>query len=188
MAKTTRTGLHPAAIAGLMLICSLLLLSACAGEDGTAPDQPMGAATQTLTAEPGPPATRAETATAKADTPTARVETPSATSNASPGAEPAGTLASAGHEVFGRECAECHGTEGEGLDGPALIGENTNLPAFGTAQGLYDFIRQGMPLDAPGSLPERQYLEALAFLLLENGEVEEDTPLAVEGLDEIDLQ
>ena len=45
-----------------------------------------------------------------------------------------------------------------------------------------------MPLDAPGSLPQQEYLEVLAFLLLENARVEEDTPLGVEGLDEIDLQ
>jgi len=116
----------------------------------------------------------AETATAEPDPPA--------------GAEPAGAVAAAGREVFSRECAECHGAQGEGLTGPTLIGENTNLPAFGTARGLYNFIRRGMPLDAPGSLSDQEYLEALAFLLLENAEVEEDTPLGVEGLDEIDLQ
>lgn len=192
---TARAGLRLAATAGLMLLCSVLLLAACGSEDGTVPEQPAGTATGVSTAVTGLPTARVATATAEADTPAPEVETPT------PGAEPrtaepeppaggkaAGTLAEAGQDVFRQECAECHGAEGEGQVGPALIGENTNLPAFGTAEGLYDFVRRGMPLDAPGSLPEQEYLEVLAFLLLANAEVEEDTPLGVEGLDEIDLQ
>ncbi len=167
MYKRARTGLCLAAAAGLMLLWGVLLLAACGSEDGAAPAQPQDTATAMPTAV-------AETAAPPAEAPAA--------------GEPAGILADAGREVFARECAECHGAQGEGLEGPVLIGENTNLPAFGTAEGLYEFISQGMPLDAPGSLPEQEYLEVLAFLLLENARVDEDAPLGVEGLDDIDLQ
>jgi len=172
--KTAKRGWRLAAAAGLILLWGVLLLAACGSQDGADPAQPRDTATAMPTAV-------VETAAPPTDTPAAEAETPAV-------GEPAGVLADAGREVFARECAECHGAQGEGLEGPVLIGENTNLPAFGTAEGLYEFISQGMPLDAPGSLPQQEYLEVLAFLLLENARVEEDTPLGMEGLDEIDLQ
>jgi len=170
--KTAKRGWRLAAAAGLMFLWGALWLSACDSQDGA------GTAPPRETAMP----------TALADTPTPRAETPTAEAETPAVGEPAGVLADAGREVFARECAECHGARGEGLVGPVLIGEDTNLPAFGTAEGLYEFISQGMPLDAPGSLPEQEYLEVLAFLLLENARVEEDTPLGMEGLSDIDLQ
>jgi mono/diheme cytochrome c family protein len=158
LVRTKGRGVHLVGSAGLILLCGVLLLAACGSEGSTAPTEPAGVVSET---------------------PTGGAEDPSA--------ETAGTLAAAGREVFGAECARCHGTLGEGLEGPAIIGENTNLPAFVTARGLYDFIRLGMPLDAPGSLPEENYLAVLAFLLLENGKVQAGTPLSPEALDEIDL-
>jgi mono/diheme cytochrome c family protein len=186
LVKTARRGLHLAAAAGLIFLCSTLFLAACDMGDG-ATLIGLPPATGTSAARQESPVATAEPPTAPPATPTARPATPTVASEPAT-AETAGSLAVAGREVFATVCARCHGTQGEGLEGPPIIGEVTNLPAFATAQGLHNFIRLGMPLDAPGSLAERQYLEVLAFLLLENGIVEADTPLGMEGLDEIDLQ
>lgn len=74
----------------------------------------------------------------------------------------------AGQQVFREICAVCHGDQGEGGEGPPLIGPGNFLADFRTAQGLFDFIREAMPNDDPGSLQDQQYYDVLAFLLARN--------------------
>ncbi len=51
---------------------------------------------------------------------------------------------------------------------PAIVGDDT-LSRFATAHALYDFIRQNMPWQAPGSLQDYEYMQLTAYLLRENG-------------------
>lgn len=152
----------------LILASTVLLLSGCGGNE-TEPTQAVETGATLPPAEspmpqPGP------TDAAQTDTSTA------------------GTLATSGEEVYVAECSECHGEQGEGLIGPALLGDGANLAAYGTAQGLYDYIHLSMPQDAPGSLTDQQYLEVVTYMLLDNGLVEDETPISHEDLSDIPLQ
>jgi len=79
-------------------------------------------------------------------------------------------LAIRGANTFSSICASCHGSEGGGDYGPAIIG--TSLRGFGTAQRLFDYISTQMPQDGPGSLSGASYLRILAFMLTESGFVQ----------------
>lgn len=68
-----------------------------------------------------------------------------------------------GSEVYDRVCLECH-TRVEFTERPFLFAwEGTSV-----AQ-VYRYIAENMPDDGPGSLPERDYLDAMAFILEMNG-------------------
>lgn len=101
---------------------------------------------------------------------------------------PARSFAGGGKTIFANICARCHGARGQGLVGPAIIGTNANLRKFNTAQGLYNFISIAMPFDAPGSLSRREYLQAMSFLLIENGLIEPDTVIDPDHLEALGLQ
>jgi polar amino acid transport system substrate-binding protein len=117
-------------------------------------------------------------------------EPPLPSGTPSPGADgiPAEALATSGEAVYAAECAECHGQQGEGIVGPALLGDGANLTVFNTAQGLHNFVHLSMPQDAPGSLTDQQYLEVVTYLLVENAVVEPDTSISLEGLGNLPLE
>ena len=77
-----------------------------------------------------------------------------------------------GQLVYIQYCLKCHGAHLEGGAGPPLQGA---LFARSLATGkmntpsLYGFIHGAMPMDAPGSLSDEQYLNVLAYLLSKNG-------------------
>jgi mono/diheme cytochrome c family protein len=80
--------------------------------------------------------------------------------------------AAAGAQVYQQHCIQCHGASLQGNAGPALSGQAFAASLrFGklTAQQLFDFIKTQMPADAPGSLTDQQYLDAMAFILSRNG-------------------
>jgi len=87
-----------------------------------------------------------------------------------------GQLADAGKTVFASRCAGCHGQKGEGGRAPAIIGANANLTKYTDAQGLFNYISTAMPMNAPGSLSQQDYLQALGFLLLQNQFATASTP------------
>jgi cytochrome c len=68
--------------------------------------------------------------------------------------------AARGATVYTQYCAVCHGANLQGEAGTPLKGR-TFLQAYGagTAAQLYDFISRQMPLNAPGSLSQKQYLD-----------------------------
>lgn len=81
--------------------------------------------------------------------------------------------ASRGEELYGRHCAECHGS---GLDGDAV----TEIPALAfdsfmqrwSAKNVDDLLarmQRAMPPSAPGSLTRPQYVDLVAYLLKSNG-------------------
>jgi len=72
----------------------------------------------------------------------------------------------AGEAVFAEHCARCHGAQLQGS--PPLVGSGFAVQ-YGSAWELYQYTRQTMPQDAPGSLDDRRYLEAIAYVLHANG-------------------
>lgn len=79
--------------------------------------------------------------------------------------------AAAGHQVFSRHCAKCHGGNLQGGAGPPLAGPKfkSNLEySKMSAQQLFAFIKTQMPNNAPGSLSKKQYLQDLAYILSKN--------------------
>jgi len=80
--------------------------------------------------------------------------------------------ASAGHAVFERVCAICHGNHLQGGVGPALSGkEFLSVSQFQqiTADYFYNFMSTYMPQTDPGSLSKTQYLDIMAYFLEVNG-------------------
>ena len=88
--------------------------------------------------------------------------------NQTPGGATFGSMSQSGQAVFASNCARCHGANGEGKTGPALIGVNASIDKYNTGKGLLDYISTAMPLNAPGSLSHQDYLEILSFLLVQN--------------------
>jgi mono/diheme cytochrome c family protein len=151
---------------GLGLVAgSVLLLVGCASPAAVSPT------TAPATPTPSLPPTAAPSATA------ILVAQPTA-----------GQLANAGQAVFTQNCATCHGDQGQGLIGPALIGPSAVLTPYGTARGLYDFVSTNMPQSAPGSLTNEQYLQVVSYLLVRNSLVPTDASLSTEGLANIQLR
>lgn len=81
--------------------------------------------------------------------------------------------APAGSKVFARECAGCHGNDGQGHGStPALIGPGT-LPPEGeagplhTAADLFAYVKGKMPLPRArvGSLSDADYWAVVTFLV-----------------------
>jgi S-disulfanyl-L-cysteine oxidoreductase SoxD len=102
-----------------------------------------------------------------------------------------------GAAVYAAKCAVCHGATGEGQVGtaplgvpaaPKLVGrEPSDSFAFGRdpkrvktvgnywpyATTVFDYVRRTMPLSAPGSLTNSEVYAVVAFLLAENGVIEQ---------------
>jgi mono/diheme cytochrome c family protein len=85
--------------------------------------------------------------------------------------------AARGAERYAAQCATCHGANLEGNVAPALIGTDT-MQTWGTAAGLFEYIHVAMPPNAPGTLPEQDYLDILAHILSKNGFAPGETELA----------
>lgn len=85
-----------------------------------------------------------------------------------------------GQQLYGSECAHCHGDAGQGTDkGPPVVGKDA-FPLdprkdakrdvqFRTAADVFAWATQHMPGDDPGSLTTEQYLAIFAFDLTANG-------------------
>jgi S-disulfanyl-L-cysteine oxidoreductase SoxD len=83
-----------------------------------------------------------------------------------------------GKAVYEERCAKCHGEQGQGKLGRALIGPTANLGGYGTARGLFDYTRKIMPIDAPGKLLESEYWAVLAYILNQNRILPDGTTLS----------
>ncbi|MDR3553469.1 MAG: c-type cytochrome [Syntrophobacteraceae bacterium] len=89
--------------------------------------------------------------------------------------------ASRGEKVFSMKCAACHGENGQGGAVPAKFGEYAGmkappvagpgaLPNMETAQNVYSFLKNHMPLQRPGSLSKMEALDIVAFDLKANSD------------------
>ena len=97
-----------------------------------------------------------------------------------------------GARVFAAQCAACHGAQGQGLLGDALVGGRGTLASakpkrtvgsyWPYATTLFDYIRRAMPFTAPESLSADDVYAVCAFLLNQNGIVPPDTRLDARSL------
>jgi polar amino acid transport system substrate-binding protein len=73
----------------------------------------------------------------------------------------------AGQTAFAQSCAQCHGTQLQGVSAPALSGA-----AFGksnlTIGSMRQIVAKQMPLTAPGTLSPQTYAAIMAYLLASN--------------------
>lgn len=109
---------------------------------------------------------------------------------ASPGLEPGAPVPATtfaeqvdhGRALYGQHCAKCHGANGEGDEGPRLVGlKQGALPLdppasrkvrksrFVTVADVAEFVVTSMPPKKGGLLSGDQYLAILAFDLSANG-------------------
>src|ERR1700751_798578 len=90
--------------------------------------------------------------------------------------------------VYRQKCSVCHGANLQGESGTPLTGRTfSQAYGGGTAAQLYDFISRQMPLDAPGTLTQQQYLDVTAYILSRNGLPAGDVPISMGSLDQVRL-
>ena len=97
-----------------------------------------------------------------------------------------------GREVFDRQCAACHGAEGEGGVGDRLVGGQGTLATpspvktvgsyWPYAPTLFDYIRRAMPQNAPQSLSNDDVYAVSAYMLDLNGLLPPDATLEAKML------
>ena len=84
----------------------------------------------------------------------------------------AGELASSGASVYSSTCVLTYCHESWEPNGKVEFAA-TSWDYFGDAQGYFDFVKRFMPGEAPGSLSDAQYLQSIAFILVELDKVQE---------------
>lgn len=98
--------------------------------------------------------------------------------------------AAQGQAIYTNHCASCHGAKLQGGAGPALSGStfaSTWESGGKTADDLYYIIHTQMPLTAPGSLSEAQYLSVTAYILQQNGYKPGNVALSSKNLKSVKL-
>ena len=118
--------------------------------------------------------------------------------------------AESGGPIYARQCAACHGTEGEGRTAAPLVGyEPESTPPFGPryeawrgegddvpftvgnywpyATTLYDYIYRAMPSSAPGSLEPDEVYSLVAWILAENAFITDDAVMNATTLPAVEM-
>jgi mono/diheme cytochrome c family protein len=104
---------------------------------------------------------------------------------------------SRGREVFGQQCASCHGAKGEGGLGDKLVGGQGTLATpkpvrtvgsyWPYAPTLFDYVRRAMPQTAPQSLSNDDVYAVSAYILHLNGLLAADATLDAKTLSAIKM-
>jgi mono/diheme cytochrome c family protein len=86
--------------------------------------------------------------------------------------------AAAGAKVYKKSCAGCHGATLQGGMGPVLVGKPF-WQAYGgkKVSTLWSSVHTQMPMMAPNSVPAKNSINVMAFLLQKNGVPAGATPL-----------
>jgi mono/diheme cytochrome c family protein len=83
-----------------------------------------------------------------------------------------------GAKAYQKTCAGCHGAKLQGGMGPALVGKQFWLTYGGKkVSTLWSAVHTQMPMMAPGSVPAKNSINIMAFLLQKNGIPAGTTPL-----------
>jgi cytochrome c len=154
----------------LSLFASSALLLACGGS--APPPEPPPAPEPPAPAEP--PATPPATAAAADTAPPPAPEPPKT--------NPFADQVAAGQVLYGKHCAECHGSAGNDGKAPAVVGldkgalpldppkkSKTRKTQFKTVADVADYVVKNMPPKAAGTLSSDEYWAILAFDLHANG-------------------
>jgi len=105
---------------------------------------------------------------------------------ANPSAFPADQLAR-GEKVWNDVCASCHGPDSTNLDAPLFLNPGT-LTNYPNALEAVLYAKDNMPDDNPGSLPEQDYWDAMAFILTKQGVTGGDAPLSPDNAGSIPIK
>ena len=103
-----------------------------------------------------------------------------------------------GKKVYQTQCAECHGSEGQGSNqGGALVGgkgtltESKPIKTVGSywpyATTLWDYINRSMPFYRPGTLTNDQVYAVVALILNLNGIIRENEIMNSETLPKVEM-
>ena len=110
-----------------------------------------------------------------------------------------------GAAVYAKQCAACHGAKGEGASADVLVStEPREIAPFGPAYEqwrggrpdvpftignywpyattLFDYVRRAMPATAPGTLPVNDVYAVVAWLLAQNGIIQDTAEMTAETL------
>ncbi len=124
------------------------------------------------------------------------------------GLPPGRGTAREGAAVYAKQCAACHGAEGEGGAADRLVGADPKgVPPFGPAYEqwrgsrpdvpftignywpyattVFDYVRRAMPPSAPGSLTADETYAVVAWLLAQNGILGDDAVVSAETLPKV---
>ena len=103
----------------------------------------------------------------------------------------------AGKKVYQQYCLSCHGVEGSGDSAEELAGAGHSLtdnPPDKTignywpfATTIFDFTRRTMPLNAPGTLSNKQLYAVTAYLLYLNGIIQEQDVMNARTLPKVTM-
>ena len=91
-----------------------------------------------------------------------------------------------GAAVFAQSCSTCHGPNGNDGFATPLKGPGS-LVRFASTRELYAYTSATMPLAAEGSLTQRQYLDVIAWLLVQRGQPTGAAELTLATLDSTPL-
>jgi cytochrome c len=107
--------------------------------------------------------------------------------------------ASNGKVLYGKNCAVCHGANGEGGTvpeqfGKKLAGQKASpvagpgyLPKMKTAGQAYELAKKNMPPNKPGSFKSDEYLDIISFALQANNVPPDGKPLTPDSAKKIKL-
>jgi mono/diheme cytochrome c family protein len=82
-----------------------------------------------------------------------------------------------GEQVWNNVCSSCHGPDSTNLDAP-LFTQPGGLANYANAAEAVQYAIENMPNDNPGSLPQQDYYDAMAFILKLQGISGGATPLS----------
>jgi len=98
----------------------------------------------------------------------------------------AGELAALGGTIYSNTCVMTYCHEPWEGDGEAEF-TATSWDYFGNAQAYFDFVKRFMPGEAPGSLSDEQYLQSIAYILVELGKIQSADSFGIGNLGSISL-
>lgn len=111
---------------------------------------------------------------------------------------PGSGSAKEGAAIYAKQCASCHGKDGEGTKvGPDVIGGKGSLASthpvrtpgslFPYATTIWSYIKAGMPANKPGSLSDSEVYALTAFLLYRHEIVKESDVLDAKSLPKVQM-
>jgi mono/diheme cytochrome c family protein len=96
-----------------------------------------------------------------------------------------------GRLAYQQSCGPCHGDNLDGAQGaPALAGDSfLDHWTDQTVGDLFENIRTGMPMDNPGSLTDKAFVDIVGFILQRNNYPagDQELPAEKEALDKLPL-